>query len=77
MVLAHARLTGEMNGFAPILLLDEIAAHLDASRRGALFDMIDDLGCQSFMTGTDIQLFDAMGKRGNFFNVADGRVFPC
>ncbi len=77
MVLAHARLTGEMNGFAPVLLLDEIAAHLDTSRRGALFDMIDDLGCQSFMTGTDIQLFDAMGKRGNFFNVADGKVSPC
>ncbi|MGB7286379.1 MAG: DNA replication/repair protein RecF [Salaquimonas sp.] len=73
-LLAHARLTAEMNGFPPILLLDEIAAHLDASRRAALFDMIDDLGCQSFMTGTDRALFDAMGKRGNFFNVADGKV---
>ena len=70
-------LTGEMNGFPPILLLDEIAAHLDASRRAALFDMIEDLGCQSFMTGTDAQLFDAMGKRGNFFSVADGKVSPC
>jgi DNA replication and repair protein RecF len=74
MVLAHARLTGEINGFPPILLLDEIAAHLDAARRAALFDMIDALGCQSFMTGTDRQLFEAMGKRGNFFDVADGKV---
>ncbi len=74
LVLAHARLTGEMNGFSPILLLDEIAAHLDASRRAALFDMIDDLGCQSFMTGTDSQLFEAMGRRGNYFTVAGGKV---
>ncbi len=73
-VLAHARLTAEMNGFPPILLLDEIAAHLDASRRASLFDMIDDLGCQSFMTGTDRQLFDALGDRGNFFTVRDGEV---
>ena len=73
-VLAHARLTAEMNGFPPILLLDEIAAHLDASRRAALFDMIDLLGCQAFMTGTDRQLFDALGARGNFFTVHDGKV---
>jgi len=74
MVLAHARLTAEMNGFPPILLLDEIAAHLDSARRAALFDMVDDLGCQSFMTGTDRHLFEAMGKRGNFFHVADGKL---
>ena len=73
-ILAHARLTAEMNGFPPILLLDEIAAHLDASRRAALFDMIDLLGCQAFMTGTDRQLFDALGARGNFFTVHDGKV---
>jgi len=73
-ILAHARLTAEMNGFPPILLLDEIAAHLDASRRVALFDMIDLLGCQAFMTGTDRQLFDVLGARGNFFTVHDGKV---
>lgn len=76
LMLAHARLTAEMNGFPPILLLDEIAAHLDAARRAALFDMIEDLNCQSFMTGTDRSLFDAMGGRGNYFDVADGKVSP-
>ena len=73
-ILAHARLTGSMNGFPPILLLDEIAAHLDSFRRAALFDMIDDLGCQAFMTGTDMQLFEAVGARGNFFTVDAGSV---
>lgn len=73
-MLAHAKLTASMNGFAPILLLDEIAAHLDAGRRAALFDLIDALGCQSFMTGTDRSLFDAMGNRGNFFDVSNGSV---
>lgn len=73
-LLAHAKLTAAMNGFPPILLLDEIAAHLDTGRRAALFDLIDALGCQSFMTGTDRSLFDAMGARGNFFDVANGSV---
>ena len=63
-----------MHGFAPILLLDEIAAHLDAARRASLFDMIEELGCQSFMTGTDKNLFDALGSRGNYFTVKDGNV---
>ena len=52
-VLSHARLTGEMSGMAPILLLDEIAAHLDAGRRAALFSILEELGCQAFMTGTE------------------------
>ena len=52
-VLSHARLTAEMSGTAPILLLDEIAAHLDAGRRAALFAILEDLGCQTFMTGTE------------------------
>ena len=47
LILAHARLVGEVSGMAPILLLDEIAAHLDPGRRAALFDLVDDLGCQA------------------------------
>ncbi|MCB1386199.1 MAG: DNA replication/repair protein RecF [Nitratireductor sp.] len=74
LVLAHAALTAQINGFPPILLLDEIAAHLDARRRAALFDLIDGLQCQAFMTGTDRALFDALGDRGQFFTVADGDV---
>ena len=75
LVLAHARLVGNLTGHAPVLLLDEIAAHLDEGRRAALFDLIDGLGGQAFMTGTDRQMFAALGERAQFFTVADGRVF--
>ncbi|PYE89231.1 DNA replication/repair protein RecF [Phyllobacterium leguminum] len=74
LVLAHARLTGELSGMAPILLLDEIAAHLDEGRRAALFGIIDDLGGQAFMTGTDRALFDALGDRAQFFTVSGGTL---
>lgn len=72
LVLAHARMTTEMNGHAPILLLDEIAAHLDSRRRAALFDLIEGLNCQAFLTGTDRALFDELGGRGRFLHVAGG-----
>ncbi len=63
-------------GDAPlILLLDEIAAHLDEERRAALFDIIDRLGFQAFMTGTDHHLFDAWGPRAQRFEARDGAVF--
>ena len=72
LILAHARLTGELSGMAPILLLDEIAAHLDSGRRAALFGILDDLGGQAFMTGTDRALFDTLGDDAQFFSVAGG-----
>ena len=74
LVLAHARLVGEIAGFTPILLLDEIAAHLDEGRRAALYQMIDTLGCQAWMTGTDKELFSAIADSANFLQVDDGRV---
>lgn len=74
MILAHARLTGELSGMAPILLLDEIAAHLDTGRRAALFGILDDLGGQAFMTGTDRSLFDAMSGDAQFFSVSAGEL---
>ena len=77
LVLAHARLTGDMAGMAPILLLDEIAAHLDAGRRAALFAILDDLNCQAFMTGTDAALFSSLQGRAQFFSVAHGTVSPA
>ncbi len=55
-----------------ILLLDEIAAHLDPSRRAALFAIIDDLGFQTFVTGTDKELFTAWGERAQHFAACDG-----
>jgi DNA replication and repair protein RecF len=74
LVLAHARLVGNMTGHAPILLLDEIAAHLDEGRRAALFDLVDDLGGQAFMTGTDQSMFSALGGRARYLTVANGSV---
>ena len=75
-VLGHAQLVRAMTGHAPILLLDEIAAHLDEGRRAALFDLIDALECQAFMTGTDASMFKSLGARGQIFRVAEGRVTP-
>ncbi|MBV2142185.1 DNA replication/repair protein RecF [Falsochrobactrum sp. TDYN1] len=74
LILAHARLTSELSGMAPILLLDEIAAHLDMGRRAALFGILDDLGGQSFMTGTDRALFEALEGDAQFFNVSAGQL---
>lgn len=74
MVLAHAQLVSNVSSMTPILLLDEIAAHLDAERRTGLFDLIDSVGCQAWMTGTDRPMFDALGERAMFFTVASGAV---
>ncbi len=74
LILSHARLTGELAGMAPILLLDEIAAHLDEGRRAALFDIIEELGGQAFMTGTDKALFKSLEGRAQFFDVSHGKV---
>ncbi len=70
LVLAHAELIAERHsGAAPILLLDEIAAHLDASRRAALFDEIVSLGTQAWMTGTDQEAFSALGERAQWLQL--------
>ncbi|OFX00725.1 MAG: DNA replication/repair protein RecF [Alphaproteobacteria bacterium RIFCSPHIGHO2_12_FULL_63_12] len=75
LVLANARALSLKPGGAPlVLLLDEIAAHLDEARRAALFDLLDDLGFQCFMTGTDAALFDAWGSRAQSFEVKGGGV---
>lgn len=75
LVLANARALSLSDPNAPlILLLDEIAAHLDEGRRAALFSIIDDLGFQAFMTGTDRSLFEAWGSRAQHFDVSDGAV---
>lgn len=74
LILAHAKLVKNLSGFAPILLLDEIAAHLDERRRAALFDLIEDLSCQAFMTGTDQSMFKALGDRAQYIHVKDGQL---
>ncbi|RUV09923.1 DNA replication/repair protein RecF [Mesorhizobium sp. M7A.T.Ca.TU.009.01.3.1] len=75
-VLSHARLTGEMSGMTPILLLDETAAHLDSGRRAALFSILEELNCQAFMTGTDAALFSSLQGRAQFLTVDHGTVGP-
>jgi DNA replication and repair protein RecF len=70
-MLADAReLARARDGTAPILLLDEIAAHLDATRRAALFEEITALSAQAWMTGTDLSLFDS--AKAEIFEVRDG-----
>ena len=61
MILAHASLVRERRGAAPILLLDEVAAHLDPGRRQALFAMLHETGSQVWMTGTEESLFASAG----------------
>jgi DNA replication and repair protein RecF len=72
--LAHARLVALARGRPPLLLLDEIAAHLDGERRAALSDEIVALGAQSWMTGTDAGLFEPLAGRAQLLRVVDGTV---
>ncbi|MES1991799.1 MAG: DNA replication/repair protein RecF [Pseudomonadota bacterium] len=72
-MLANARLLAA-RGTPPLVLLDEIAAHLDQERRHALFDEILGLRLQAFMTGTETSLFDGLGGRAQTFRIADGAV---
>jgi DNA replication and repair protein RecF len=76
LVLAHGRLIAEMTGFAPILLLDEIVAHLDPARRAALHVELAQLGGQVWMTGADPALFAEVGDDAMIIEVASGRLEP-
>ncbi|MFN3147226.1 MAG: DNA replication/repair protein RecF [Paracoccaceae bacterium] len=71
LVLANARALAQDFGAPPILLLDEVAAHLDAARRAALYDEICALGAQAWMTGTGPELFEDLGPRAQVFEVHD------
>ncbi len=76
-VLAHAQtMTAVNDRRTPVLLLDEIAAHLDEIRRAALYDEICASGCQAWMTGTDRALFRPLEGRAQFFTVSGGCVRP-
>jgi DNA replication and repair protein RecF len=74
LVLAHAGLVAEMTGFAPILLLDEVVAHLDPARRAALFAALEKLGAQVWMTGADPAAFADIVDRAQVFEVSPGHV---
>ncbi|HUZ71368.1 MAG TPA: DNA replication/repair protein RecF [Stellaceae bacterium] len=73
-LLAHARLRTRMSGAPPILLLDEVAAHLDPTRRAALFDALTALETQAWLTGTEPQLFAGLAGLGQFVTVADAAI---
>jgi DNA replication and repair protein RecF len=73
-VLANMRLQALENGIAPILLFDEIAAHLDEERREALFDEICASGAQAWMTGTDEALFAPLAGRARHFRISDAKI---
>ena len=75
LILASASaLAARIDGPAPLLLLDEAAAHLDADRRAALFDALDALGGQAWLTGTDRELFEAFGERAERIEISGGAV---
>ena len=76
LVLAHAGLIKDMTGFAPLLLLDEVIAHLDPARRAALYDALANLGAQVWMTGADPAAFGDIVSRAQVFDVRGGAVAP-
>ena len=75
-VLAHAALIAAARGFAPLLLLDEVAAHLDAPRREALFQALLALPAQAFLTGTDAAVFTPLRGRAEGFRASPGNLAP-
>jgi DNA replication and repair protein RecF len=78
LVLAHCDVVRHrQDGTAPLLLLDEISAHLDPLRRAALFEEIVALGSQAWMSGTDPEAFSALVGRGQFLRLEEGGLAPC
>jgi DNA replication and repair protein RecF len=74
LVLAHAGLVAEMTGIRPILLLDEIAAHLDPARRSALYQRLAGMGAQVWMSGADPAVFDTIAGSAAWFDVVPGHA---
>jgi DNA replication and repair protein RecF len=73
-LLAHAALQRASRGEPPLLLLDEVAAHLDATRRAALFEALVELESQVWITGTDAALFAPLRQSARFLSVAEGTL---
>jgi len=74
LVLAHTRLIAEMSGFAPVLLLDEVVAHLDPLRRAALYDELGRVGAQVWITGADAAAFADILGRADIVEVSPGQI---
>ncbi len=74
LIITHARLLAAELGSAPVLLLDEVVAHLDGDRRAALYEAIAALGMQAWMTGTDEAVFAELGPAAQFLAVTESRI---
>lgn len=74
LILAHARLIAAERGAPPILLLDEVAAHLDENRRAALYDLLGDIGGQVWLTGTDEAIFSAIDGKTRFIRIDNSQI---
>ncbi|MFZ5790246.1 MAG: DNA replication/repair protein RecF [Pseudomonadota bacterium] len=75
-LLAYARALGLARGAQPLILLDEVAAHLDRRHRRALFEALLELGAQAWLTGTDLEIFAELGAAAQFVAVDEGRLRP-
>tara|TARA_Y100001960_G_C14607931_1_gene794240 strand:- start:373 stop:1119 length:747 start_codon:yes stop_codon:yes gene_type:complete len=74
LIIANVRTRAIEEGALPILLLDEVAAHLDEERRNTLFELLLDLGGQVWLTGTEENLFKRLRNRAYFFKIINGKV---
>ena len=74
LILSHARLVTQMHGFAPVVLLDDVAAFLDAERRAALFAALRELGAQVFVSGVDEGAFETFDETARRFRVTPGTI---
>jgi len=75
-IIAHTRLQTAERGQAPMMLLDEVAAHLDEAKRSALFETISQLGVQAWITGTDVASFEGLRGQVSAFQVNDSNLQP-
>ena len=75
-ILATARLQAAVRGLAPVLLLDEVAAHLDGDHRAALFHEISDIGAQAWLTGVDRSIFEPFRGAAQYVAVEAGTITP-
>ena len=71
-ILAHARLQDRRLGRVPVMLFDDVAAHLDSHRRAALFEALGCLGGQCWFSGTDVEQFNELAKKAQFV-----KIFPA
>ncbi len=74
LILAQTMMVKAEKGTPPILLLDEIAAHLDEHRRKSLYDLLGEIGCQTWLTGTEINLFENIKDTAQFFEVKNSSI---